>query len=168
MLWVIPWHILSTTFANSFTYSCALKWNTPSPLGKELVCFMLIFSERIFFISFLIVTEFLGLESFVVILSTIRIKSAIFRAAEAIQLLVLPFGVGYLTSDKAFAEGDFKWLEGDFNWLEGDFNSISFLSKILCIQKHVNISYNVCWNLSGWSIFFNKDFMGYPRKISIL
>ena len=129
---------------------------------------MLIFSEEIFFISLLIVTEFIGLEPFVVILSTIQIKSAISCAAEAIQLLVLPFVVGSLTSDKAFAEGDFNWLEGDFNWMVGDFNSISFLSKILCIHKHVNISYNVCWNLSGWSILFNKDFMCYPRKFSSL
>lgn len=69
---------------------------------------MLIFSEEIFFISLLIVTEFLGLEPFVVILSTIQIKSAISCGAEAIQLLVLPFVVGSLTSDKAFAEGDFN------------------------------------------------------------
>ena len=68
---------------------------------------MLIFSKEIFFISLLIVTEFLGLELFVVILSAIRIKSAMSCAAEAIQLLVLPFVVGPLTSDKAFAEGGF-------------------------------------------------------------
>ena len=45
--------------------------------------------EEILFISLLIVTEFLGLELIVVILSTIQIKSAVSCTAEVLWLTEL-------------------------------------------------------------------------------
>ena len=69
------------------------------PLGRMYnVCsLMLIFSEEILFIFLLIDTEFLGFELLVVMLLTIQIKSAVFCAAEALQLaelLVISFVIG--------------------------------------------------------------------------
>ena len=65
---------------------------------------MLIFSGEILFVSLLMVTEFIGLELFVVILSIIQSKSAVSWAAEELRLtdlLVFSFVIGFWTSDKA-------------------------------------------------------------------
>ena len=67
---------------------------------------MSIFSEEVLFISLLIVTEFLGLEFFRVVLSTIQMKSAVSCTAGAITadwIVVLSFVmIGSWTSDEVF------------------------------------------------------------------
>ena len=124
-------NIINLFFKFAYVFLC-FKMKCYSSSSKS-VCMIV---EEILFISLLIVTEFLGLELIVVILSTIQIKSAVSCTAEVLrltELLVLSFVIGFWTSGKAFAVS--KTFPG--NWRE-ILTVFPFLARS-CVSRETSV-----------------------------